>query len=253
MTGLFDLTGETALVTGGGSGIGLAIATGLAEAGARVVVNGRDPARAEDAVQRIGAHRARACCFDVTDEAAVEEGVDQLTAAGWQVDILVNNAGTQRRGPLLDVSSADWDAVINGDLTSVFVVGRAVARRMIARGTGGKIINIASLASHFTRRDVGPYTAAKGGVRALTQAMTAEWAGFGICVNALAPGHVRTEMTHALSEDPDFDRWVSARTPAGRWAAPQDLVGPAVFLASSASDYVNGQILYVDGGTTATM
>lgn len=252
MTSLFDLSGRTALVTGAGSGIGFAIAEGLAQAGARVVVNGRHEAKAQVAARKLGAD-AGVCCFDVTDEAAIREGLDSLAAEGRPVDILVNNAGIQRRGPLTELDRADWDAVLTGDLTSVFLVGRAVATQMIARGATGKIINIASLAAHFTRPGVGPYTAAKGGVRALTQAMTAEWARYGICVNALAPGHIRTEMTHALTQDQQFDRWVTHRTPAGRWGVPEDLKGPAVFLASSASDYMTGQILYVDGGTVATM
>lgn len=252
MTALFDLRGRTALVTGGGSGIGFAIAEGLAHAGARVVVNGRDETKAHAAAQRLGPE-AEVCCFDVTDEAAVIAGIDGLAEAGRPVDVLVNNAGIQRRGPLTELDRADWDAVLAGDLTSVFLVGRAVATQMIARRTGGKIINIASLASHFTRPGVGPYTAAKGGVRSLTQAMAAEWAPHGICVNALAPGHVKTEMTDALAQDSQFDRWVTQRTPAGRWGVPADLQGPAVFLASSASDYVHGQILFVDGGTTAVM
>ncbi|MET0900879.1 MAG: SDR family oxidoreductase [Mycobacterium sp.] len=252
MTTSFDLTGRTALVTGAGSGIGLAIAEGLAEAGARVIVNGRNEAKAQAAADTLGPH-ARVCCFDVTDETAIEAGVDGLAADGWPIDILVNNAGIQHRGPLLELDRADWDAVLTGDLTSVFLVGRVVAKQMIARGAGGKIINIGSLAAHFTRPGVGPYTAAKGGVRALTQAMTAEWARHGICVNALAPGHVRTKLTEALAQDEQFDRWVTARTPAGRWGVSEDLKGPAVFLASAASDYVTGQILYVDGGTTAVM
>ncbi|MDF2822740.1 MAG: gluconate 5-dehydrogenase [Mycobacterium sp.] len=252
MSPLFDLSGRTALVTGAGSGIGFAIAQGLAQAGARVVVNGRDEAKAVAAARRLGAD-TRVCCFDVTDESAIQAGIDSLAADGVVIDILVNNAGIQRRGPLTGLDRADWDAVLAGDLTSVFLVGRAVATQMIGRGAAGKIINIASLAAHFTRPGVGPYTAAKGGVRALTQAMTAEWAPYGICVNALAPGHVRTDMTDTLSGDQHFDRWVTHRTPAGRWGVPDDLKGPAVFLASAASDYVTGQILYVDGGTAATM
>lgn len=252
---LFDLTGRTALITGAGSGIGLAIAQALAGAGARVVINGRTVEKVDAAVAGLRADglQARPAVFDVTVSQQVRDGLDQLDAAGWSIDVLVNNAGLQRRGPLVDLDEDDWDTVIRTDLTSVFVVSREVVRRLLARGATGKIINIASLASHITRPDVGAYSAAKGGVRMLTQAMTAEWAPHGICVNALAPGHVKTDLTTALAADPGFDRWVQRRTPMRRWGSPGDLHGPAVFLASAASDYVNGQLLFVDGGTTAVM
>ncbi|GAA2179744.1 SDR family oxidoreductase [Brooklawnia cerclae] len=252
-TDLFDLRGHVALVTGAGSGIGYAIAEGLAAAGARVVINGRNERKAQAAVERIGAGRARRQCFDVTDPTAIGSAFDLLEKEGWPIDIVVNNAGVQRRGPMLELTEDDWHTVIDGDLTSVFLVSREAVRRMLARGCRGKIINVASLASQITRPNVGPYTAAKGGVRLLTQAMTAEWAPLGICVNALAPGHVKTELTASLATNSDFDRWVERRTPLGRWSTPDDLKGPVVFLASAASDYVTGQTLFVDGGTVAVM
>ncbi|WP_395309233.1 glucose 1-dehydrogenase [Mycobacterium sp. AMU20-3851] len=252
---LFDLTGRTALITGAGSGIGFAIAEALAGAGARVVVNGRDGAKVDAAVAELHAagRQARPAVFDVTVAQQVRDALDVLDEAGWNIDVLVNNAGVQRRGPLVDLAEQDWDEVIRTDLTSVFIVSREVVRRLLARGAGGKIINVASLAAQITRPDVGPYSAAKGGVRMLTRAMTAEWAPHGICVNALAPGHVKTELTTALAADPEFDAWVQRRTPMRRWSTPRDLHGPVVFLASAASDYVTGQILFVDGGTTAVM
>ncbi len=255
MSPLFDLSGRTALVTGSSSGLGLAIAEGLAEAGAAVVLNGREARKVETERTRLAARgfTVHGATFDVTDEAAVEESFRGLDSDSVAVDILVNNAGIQFRKPIVDLETADWRRVIETNLTSAFVVGRTAARRMIARGRGGKIINIGSLTSEVARATVAPYTAAKGGIKMLTRSMAAEWAVHNIQSNAIGPGYMATEMNRALMDDPKFDAWVKQRTPSRRWGLPRDLAGAAVFLASPASDYVNGQIIYVDGGMLAVL
>ena len=252
---LFDLTGRTALITGSSRGLGLAIAEGLADAGAAVVLNGSDPGRlaAAAAALRAKGHTVHEAAFDVTDEAAVVAAFARLDAEGIEVDVLFNNAGIQVRGPMVDCTAADWRRVIDTNLTSAFLIGREAARRMIARGRGGKVVNTGSLMSAVGRATIAPYTAAKGGIKMLTQAMTAEWAEHGIQANAIGPGYMLTEMTQPLADDPKFDGWVKARTPSRRWGTPADLIGVAVFLASPASDYVNGQIIYVDGGMLAVL
>jgi gluconate 5-dehydrogenase len=256
MTGSFDLSGRTALVTGSSRGIGLAIATGLVRAGARVVLNGLDPDRLDRTraalADRLGPEAVAARAFDVTDPAQVRAGLAAVEATVGPIEILVNNAGRQHREPLLDVSLDDWNRVLTTDLTSAFLVGREVARAMLARGHG-KIVNICSVQTDLARPSIAAYTAAKGGLRNLTRAMTAEWAAGGLQINGLAPGYIHTEMTQALVDDSAFNSWILGRTPAGRWGTVEDLVGPAVFLASPASDYVNGQVLFVDGGMTAVV
>jgi gluconate 5-dehydrogenase len=251
---LFDLSGRIALVTGATSGIGLALVRGLAEAGATVVVNGRDQGRVEQTVRALGAdgRAAHGAVFDVTVPEEIEREVARIEAEIGPLDILVNNAGIQRRGPLLDVDPAVWDEVIRTNLTGVFLVGQAVARRMVARRRG-KIVNIASLASEVARKTIGPYVAAKGAVKQLTRAMCVEWAGANVQVNAIGPGYFATPLNTVLQNDPAFNTWVTARTPAGRWGEPKELVGAAVFLSSAASDFVNGQVIYVDGGLLASM
>ena len=251
---LFSLEGRTALITGSSRGLGLAIATGLAEAGARVVLNGVDGARLEVSAEALRArgHTVTAEAFDVTDEAAVNAAFARLDAAGVAIDILVNNAGIQLRKPLVEFEAEEWRRVIDTNLTSAFFVGREAAKRMIPRGRG-KIVNIGSLMSAFARPTVAPYTAAKGGIKLLTQGMAAEWAEHGIQVNAIGPGYMLTDMNEALTSNPQFDDWVKARTPSRRWGRPEELVGAAVFLSSAASDYVNGQIIYVDGGMSAVL
>jgi gluconate 5-dehydrogenase len=254
MPSLFDLSGRTALVTGATSGIGLALARGLAEAGATVAVNGRDEGRIADTVsalrdEGLSAHAAR---FDVTVADEVEAGVARVETNVGPIDILVNNAGIQRRKPLLEMEEAVWNEVIETNLNAVFRVGRAAARGMVERRRG-KIINIASLASEVARKTIAPYVAAKGAVKQLTRAMCVEWAGYGVQVNGIGPGYFATPLNRALLDDPAFDAWVKNRTPAGRWGKPEELVGAAVFLASPASDFVNGQIVYVDGGLLAAM
>jgi gluconate 5-dehydrogenase len=251
---LFDLSGRVALVTGSTRGLGRAMAEGLAAAGARLVLNGTDAARVEAAVREftVAGHVAEGAAFDVTDEAAVVRAFETFDARGLAVDILVNNAGIQLRKPMLELSTAEWRKVIDTNLTSAFVVGREAGRRMVARGRG-KVINIGSLTSELARATVAPYTVAKGGIKMLTQAMAAEWAAHGVQANAIGPGYMLTDMNQALIDNPAFDAWVKGRTPAKRWGKPEELVGVAVFLASSASDYVNGQIIYVDGGMTAVL
>jgi gluconate 5-dehydrogenase len=251
---LFDLTGRTALVTGSSRGLGLSIAEGLAAAGAAIVLNGIDRARLSDSVDslRDKGFDVRGEAFDVCDESAVTDVFDRFDAEGVAIDILVNNAGIQHRQPMLELSTDNWRRVIETNLTSAFVVGRESARRMVLRGYG-KIINIGSLTSEIARATIAPYTVAKGGIKMLTRAMAAEWAASGIQANAIGPGYMLTDMNEALINDPKFDAWVKGRTPSGRWGKPAELTGAAVFLASSASDYVNGQIIYVDGGMVSVI
>jgi gluconate 5-dehydrogenase len=255
MTGkLFDLSGRTALVTGSSRGLGRAMAEGLAEAGAAIVLNGADAQRLTKAAaeMRAAGHTVQEACFDVTNEAEILKVFASLDAQGLSIDILVNNAGIQFRRPMIELDAADWRRVIETNLTSAFIIGREVAKRMIPRGRG-KIINIGSLTSEAARATVAPYTVAKGGIKMLTRAMTAEWAAHGIQANAIGPGYMLTDMNQALVDDPKFNAWVVGRTPARRWGNPGELIGTAVFLASAASDYVNGQIIYVDGGMLAVL
>lgn len=251
---LFDLTGRTALVTGSTRGLGRAMAEGLAEAGAALVLNGSNAQRLTEAAESIrrDGRKVHEVCFDVTDEAAVVAAFEALDAKGVAVDILVNNAGIQFRKPMVELATDDWRRVIETNLTSAFVIGREAAKRMIPRGHG-KIVNIGSLTSDAARATVAPYTAAKGGIKMLTRSMTAEWAVHGIQANAIGPGYMLTDMNQALVNDPAFNSWVIGRTPARRWGKPGELVGTVVFLASAASDYVNGQIIYVDGGMLAVL
>jgi len=251
---LFDLSGRTALVTGSSRGLGRAIAEGLAKAGARLIINGVDRARVGAAVadMRGAGYAADGAAFDVTNETDIVAAFARFDAEEIEVDILVNNAGIQVRKPLVEFTSAEWRKVIETNLTSAFVVGREAAKRMIARRRG-KIINIGSLASELARPTIGPYTAAKGGIKTLTRSMAVEWAASGIQANAIGPGYMLTDMNQALVDNPDFNAWLMSRIPSKRWGRPEELVGAAIFLASSASDYVNGQIIYVDGGMLAAM
>lgn len=256
MSGLFDLSGRIALVTGSSRGIGNALARGLAQAGATVVLNGLDPARLAAAEAAMAADfpagRIRARAFDVSDGAASAAGVAWIEEHVGELAILVNNAGIQHRMPLLDLAEADWERVIKTDLSSAFLVGREVARRMLPRGRG-KIINICSVQADLARPGIAAYTAAKGGLRNLTRAMTAEWAGAGLQINAIAPGYIHTEMTQNLVDDEEFNAWILGRTPARRWGNVADLVGPIIWLSADASNYVNGQTIFVDGGMTVVV
>lgn len=251
---LFDLDGRLALVTGSSRGIGHALARGLGEHGARIVVNGRDAEKVGEVMEslRSAGFDALSAPFDVTNSAAVEEAVARIEKEVGAIDILVNNAGMQFRTPLEDFPDDKWRELLETNISSVFFVGRAAARRMIPRRRG-KIINIASIQSEFARRSIAPYTATKGAVRNLTKGMCTDWAGYGLQINAIAPGYFKTELNRALVEDMEFSAWIERRTPAGRWGDVEELVGAAVFLASEASSYVNGQTLYVDGGMGATL
>jgi len=250
----FDLSGKVALVTGAYRGLGFAIARGLAQAGATVALSARKPAEVEHAAEKLRGEgfRAATSVFDVTDRAAIRTAVEKLLAEHGAIDILFNNAGIQRRGPMVDFASADWDAVIATNLSAPFLVSQAVLPSMIARKRG-KIVHVASLMSELARPNVIPYTAAKGGVRQLTRGMAVELAPHNIQVNAIAPGYFATEMNTALLADAQFTAWVNKRTPAGRWGDPPEIAGLAVFLASPASDYVTGQILFIDGGMSVAL
>ncbi|MGF6483589.1 SDR family NAD(P)-dependent oxidoreductase [Paraburkholderia sp. JPY419] len=251
---MFDLSGRRALVTGSSTGIGYALAQGLAGAGAEVVLNGRNEARLAEAVSRLGDAGAivHGRCFDVTAPEAVEAAVAQIESESGAIDILVNNAGMQRRAPLEQFSHAQWEQLMKTNVDSVFLVGQAVARYMIARKRG-KIINVCSVQSELGRPNIAAYTASKGAVKMLTKGMAIDWGQYGIQVNGLGPGYIRTELTDALVNDEAFSNWLVNRTPSRRWGEVQDLVGAAIFLASGASDFVNGHVLYVDGGVTATL
>jgi gluconate 5-dehydrogenase len=251
---LFDLSGRTALVTGSSRGIGLTLARGLGQAGARVVINGRDADRVAAAAARLRGEglSVELAPFDVTDEAAVEAAVARIEGELAPIDILVNNAGMQLRRPLQEFLTADWHRLLEANLTSAFLVGRSVGIRMLRRGAG-KIINVCSVQSELARATIAPYTATKGALKSLTRGMCADWAPHGICVNAIGPGYFNTELNAALRENPEFDGWLRQRTPARRWGELEELVGVAVFLAAPASDFVHGQIIYVDGGLTAVI
>jgi len=247
----FSLTHKTALVTGSSQGIGLAIARGLAEAGAHVILNGRNAeklAQAEATFKQAGLS-AESCCFDVTNP---EEIKTALKSVGSKIDILVNNTGIQKRSLLVDMPLSDWKAVIDTNLTSAFIVSQVVAKGMIERKSG-KIVNICSLMSELARPTTGNYAASKGGLKMLTKAMCGEWAKENIQINGLAPGYISTELTQVLKNDPKFDAWIKGRTPANRWGEVEDLVGACVFLCSPAANFVNGQILTVDGGLSAVI
>jgi gluconate 5-dehydrogenase len=251
---LFDLSGKRVLVTGSSQGIGLALAKGLAEHGASLVLNGRDPEKLAVAARDLGnsGHQVATADFDVTDAKAVEQGVDKIEREIGSIDVLVNNAGMQFRSPLEDFPADRWEALLATNVSSVFYVGQAVARYMIKRG-GGKIINIASVQSELARPGIAPYTATKGAVKNLTRGMCADWAKYGLQINAIAPGYFKTPLNQTLVDDAEFSAWLEKRTPAARWGNVDELVGAAVFLSGKASSFVNGHTLYVDGGITTCL
>ncbi len=251
---LFRLDGRIALVTGSSAGIGLALARGLAQAGARVVLNARHADKLNAAVAQLRSEGldAQGQVFDVTDATAVRAAVEAIESELGAIDILVNNAGMQIRGPLHEYADADWHTLMKTNLDSVYYVGQAVAKKMIPRGQG-RIINICSVQSELGRPGIAPYTASKGAVKMLTKGMAIDWGPFGLNVNGIGPGYFKTELNQKLVDDPQFSAWLIARSPSRRWGDVQDLAGAAVFLASEASCFVNGHILYVDGGVTATL
>jgi len=247
----FSLRGRRALLTGSGQGIGLTLARGLGVAGAELILNDLDAARLEAAVALLRGegfvvHGRR---FDVTK---AEEIASALGPVAGEIDILINNAGIHRRAPLESMALDSWQAVLDVNLTSAFLVTRAVVPGMLQRG-GGKIINLCSLNSEISRPTIANYAAAKGGLKMLTRAMAVEWGGRNVQANGLAPGYMRTDMTGVMTVDPHWENYICTRTPAGRWGEPKELIGAAVFLASSAADFVNGQILFVDGGLLAAL
>lgn len=250
----FGLAGRTALITGSSGGIGLALARALGQAGAHVVLNGRRADRLDAAARQLRSEslRVSTSLFDVTDAASVRAAVDALEADLGPIDVLVNNAGIQIRNPLHDFADADWHQLMKTNLDSAYFVGKSVAQKMIPRGRG-KIINICSVQSELGRPGIAPYTASKGALKMLTKGMAIDWGPLGIQVNGLGPGYFKTELTEKLVSDPSFTAWLVARTPSRRWGEVQELGGAAVFLASDASSFVNGHILYVDGGVTATL
>lgn len=250
----FKLSGRMALVTGSSAGIGLAIARGLAGAGARVVINGRNAAKVEAVAVQLRQEGATvfASVFDVTVGDEVRAAVDRIEAEVGAIDILVNNAGMQRRAPLDQFEEAHWHELMRTNLDSVFLVGQAVARHMIQRKRG-KILNICSVQSELGRPGIAPYTASKGAVKMLTKGMAIDWGPHGLQVNGLGPGYFKTELNDALVKNAEFSGWLVNRTPSRRWGDVEDLVGAAVFLSSDASKFVNGHILYVDGGVTAAL
>jgi gluconate 5-dehydrogenase len=251
---LFDLHGRRALVTGSSQGIGLALARGLAEHGAEIVLNGRDAGKLTAVSETLIAagHAVSVAAFDVTVATAVRAGIDAIEMDTGPIDILINNAGMQFRTPLEDFPTDKWEQLLTTNISSVFYVGQAVARHMIGRGRG-KIINIASVQSELARPGIAPYAATKGAVRNLTRGMCADWAKHGLQVNAIAPGYFRTPLNQALIDNLEFSAWLEKRTPAGRWGDVGELIGAAVFLSGDASSFVNGHTLYVDGGITTCL
>ncbi len=252
---LFSLHGRRALITGSGQGIGLTLARGLATAGAEVVLNDLDATRLDAAVATLRAEgfAVSGRRFDVTQSAEIAAALADLTdATAPGIDILIHTAGIPRRAPLESMPTETWQAVLDTNLTSAFLVTRAVVPGMLRRGAG-KIINLCSLNSEISRPNIANYAAAKGGLKMLTRAMAVEWAGRGVQANAIAPGYMRTSMTDVMTIDPVWDRYICTRTPAGRWGDPRELIGTAVFLAAPASNFVSGQILTVDGGLLAAL
>lgn len=251
---LFDLNGRRALVTGSSMGIGLALARGLAQAGATLVLNARNAERLEEAATTLRAEGASVDTlpFDVTNAEATRTAVDAYEAQHGAIDILVNNAGMQHRTPLEDFPPEAFDTLMRTNVNSVFYVGQSVARHMIKRGRG-KIINIASVQTALARPGIAPYTTSKGAVANLTKGMATDWAKYGLNCNAIAPGYFDTPLNAALVADPEFSAWLEKRTPAGRWGKVEELVGACIFLSSDAASFVNGHTLFVDGGITASL
>jgi gluconate 5-dehydrogenase len=252
---LFNLTGKKALITGGTHGLGMAMAIGLAQAGAELLITSTTPQKLEEALEyyKSFGFAANGYLFDVTNEAAAAENIAMMEAEHGQIDILVNNAGIIKRVLAIDMSVEDFRRVIDVDLVGAFIMSKLVAKSMIARRSG-KIINICSMMSELGRTNVTAYAAAKGGLKMLTKNLATEWAPYNIQVNGIGPGYFATEQTAPIRVDGNpFNEFIISRTPTGRWGDPDDLAGTAIFLASNASNFINGQIIYVDGGILATI
>ena len=250
----FRLDGRLALVTGSSAGIGLALARGLGQAGASLVLNGRNVSALAAAAATLRAEglTVHERAFDVTDANQVKAQVADIESNIGPLEILINNAGIQRRGPLHEFAHSDWQDIMQTNLNSVFFVGQTVAKHMITRGRG-RIINICSVQSELGRPGIAPYMATKGAVNMLTKGMAIDWGPLGLNVNGIGPGYFKTELNEKLFNDPTFSAWLTNRTPSRRWGEVQELAGAAVFLASDAASFVNGHILYVDGGVTAQL
>jgi gluconate 5-dehydrogenase len=246
---LFNLINKTALVTGSGRGIGLTLARGLGLAGSRIILNDIEKDRLDKSVETLSNEgiQTYGSVFDVRSEESIQEQARQIETEIGSVDILVNNAGIQIRGPLEEFSHKDWQSILDINLTGAFLTAKTFVKGMIKR-KAGKIINICSIQSELARPTIAPYTASKGGLKLLTRGMATDWAKYNIQINGIAPGYFKTEMTEALYKDKQFDQWLCNRVPANRWGDPSELVGAAIFLASKASDYVNGHVIFVDGG-----
>ncbi|MFZ3591306.1 SDR family oxidoreductase [Bacillus sp. DJP31] len=251
MKNLFSVKDKVILITGSTRGIGLSFAQGLAEAGAKVVINGRYPLKVNQVVQQLN-HNVTGFAFDVCDKVAVAEGIKQIEEVVGPIEVLINNAGIQRRAPLEELSVEDWNTVIEVNLNSVFYVSQSVFKYMKPR-LKGKIINITSLNAEAARPSIGNYCASKGGLKMLTKSMATEWGKYNIQTNAIGPGYFLTDLTQQLADDPEFDKWVKSEVPLQKWGKPEELIGTAIYLASDASNYVNGHTVYVDGGWQASL
>lgn len=251
---LFNLKDKTALITGSGSGIGLSLAEGLAGAGAKIILNGRNREKLDMAAQKLEKQGAKVIklVFDVTDSKSVKKAIGKFENEQGAIDILINNAGINIRGPFADFDENEWKKVLDINVNGAMIVSQAVAPFMLQR-KAGKIINICSMQSELGRPSIVPYTVSKGGIKMLTKALATEWGRQNIQVNGIGPGYFVTELTKPLKDDPEFDKWLCNRTPAGRWGDVKELIGAAVFLSSEASNYVNGHILNVDGGLLASV
>jgi gluconate 5-dehydrogenase len=249
---LFSIKGTTALVTGSSRGLGFIFAQGLAEAGATVVLNGTNEVTLGQAVEEMkrNGYDAHGRAFDISDSEACARNIAAIESEIGPIGVLINNAGIQLRRPMHEFDDADWERIIKVNLSSMYYVSKYVVLGMMER-KAGKIINIGSVQSELGRPTIVPYTVTKGGVKMLTKGMAAEYGKYNIQVNGIGPGYFETELTRPLVEDKDFNAWLCARTPANRWGDPNELKGAAIFLASAASSYVNGHMLYVDGGLTA--
>lgn len=252
MENIFDVSNKIALITGSSRGLGFVLAKGLAHAGAIVILNGTDKDRLNNSVNELKSDgsKVHGYIFNITDEEEIDINVEKIQKEIGSIDVLVNNAGIQIRGQLENFNFSDWQKIMDTNLAGAFLVSKAVIKGMIERNSG-KIINICSVQSKLARPSITPYTASKGGLKNLTKGMATEWGKYNIQVNGIAPGYFKTEMTKPLYEDEKFDAWLCSRTPANRWGDPHELIGPLIFLASNASNYVNGHLVYVDGGMTA--